>query len=84
MITDTKYLGVQEQVKAKALRALGLFKHSKKSLPSCDLQKMYRGIVEPHFSYCCSAWDVVEKLHSILFKRSRIELQTAALITLGD
>ena len=64
MITDTKYLGVQtddklqwdrhiEHVKAKALRALGL-KHAKKFLPSCDLQKMYRGIVEPHFSYCCS------------------------------
>ena len=45
MITDTKYLGVQiddklqwdrhiEQVKAKALRALGLIKHAKKFLPS--------------------------------------------------
>ena len=67
MITDTKYLGVQiddklqwdrhtEHVKAKALRALGLIKHAKKFLPSGDLQKMYRGIVEPHFSYCCSVW----------------------------
>ena len=67
MITDTKYLGVQiddklqwdrhiEHVKTKALRALGLIKHAKKFLPSGDLQKMYRGIVEPHFSYCCSVW----------------------------
>ena len=67
MITDTKYLGVQiddklqwdrhiEHVKAKALRALGLIKHAKKFLPLGDLQKMYRGIVEPHFSYCCSVW----------------------------
>ena len=67
MIIDTKYLGVQiddklqwdrhiEHVKAKALRALGLIKHAKKFLPSGDLQKMYRGIVEPHFSYCCSVW----------------------------
>ena len=65
MIADTTYLGVQiddklqwdrhiEHVKAKALRALGLIKHAKKFLPSVDLQKMYRGIVEPHFSYCCS------------------------------
>ena len=65
MITNTKYLGVQiydklqwdrhiKQVKAKALRALCLVKHAKKFLPSVDLQKMYRGIVEPHFSYCCS------------------------------
>ena len=67
MITDSKYLGVQiddklqwdrhiEHVKAKALRALGLIKHAKKFLPFGDLQKMYRGIVESHFSYCCSVW----------------------------
>ena len=67
MITDTKYLGVQiddklkwdchiEHVKAKTLRALGFIKHAKKFLPSDDLQKMYKGIVEPHFSYCCSVW----------------------------
>ena len=45
-----------EQVKTKALRALSLIKHAMKFLPSGDLQKMYRGIVEPHFSYCCSVW----------------------------
>ena len=67
MITDTKYLRVQiddklqwdrhiEQVKAKALRALSLIKHAKKFLPSGVLHKMYRGIVEPHSSYCCSVW----------------------------
>ena len=67
MITNTKYLGVQiddklqwdlhiEHVKAKALRALGLTKHATKFLPPGDLQKMYRGIVESHFSYCCSVW----------------------------
>ena len=67
MTTDTKYLGVQiddklqwdrhiEQLKVKALRALSLIKHAKKFLPSGVLQKMYRGIVEPHFSYGCSVW----------------------------
>ena len=65
VITDTKYLGVQIDdklqwdrhiKKAKALRALGLIKHAKKFLPSGVLQKIYRGIVEPHFSYCCSVW----------------------------
>ena len=78
MITDTKYLGVQiddklqwdrhiEQVKAKALQALGLIKHAKKFLPSGVLQKMYRGIFEPHFSYCCSVWDCCSetKLNSL-------------------
>ena len=53
MITDTKYLGVQiddklqwdrhiEQVKAKALQAIGVIKHAKKFLPVGELQKMYR------------------------------------------
>ena len=67
MITDTKYLGVQiddklqwdrhiEQGGAKTLRALCLIKLAKKFLPSDDMQKMYRGIVELHFSYCCSVW----------------------------
>ena len=65
MITNTKYLGIQideklqwdrhiEQVKAKSLRALGLITRAKKFLPSADLQKMYRGIIQPHFSNCCS------------------------------
>ena len=65
IITDTNDLGVQigdklqwdrhiEQVKAKALRVLGLIKHAKKFLPSGVLQKIYRGIVESHFSCCCS------------------------------
>ena len=65
----TEYLGVQiddklqwdrhiEKVKAKALRDLGsgLLKHSKKFLPIVELQEIYRGIVEPHFGYCCSVW----------------------------
>ena len=40
----------------RALQAVGLIKHAKKFLPSGDLRKMYRGIVEPHFSYCCLVW----------------------------
>ena len=28
----------------------------KKCIPLSDLQKMYKGIVESHFSYCCSIW----------------------------
>ena len=80
MITDTKYyLGVQigdklqwdrhiEQVKAKALQALGLIKHAKKFLPSGDLRKMYRDIVEPHFSYCCSVWGCSKTEHNFLQK----------------
>ena len=67
MIANAKYLGVQvdsqlnwdkhvDTIKTKANRALGLIKYSKKYLPSDVLNKMYRGIVEPHLSYCSSVW----------------------------
>ena len=67
MIANAKYLGVQvdsklnwdkhvDTIKTKANRALGLIKYSKKYLPSDALNKMYRGIVEPQLSYCCSVW----------------------------
>ena len=38
------------------LSVLLSIKYAKKFLPPGDLQKMYSGIVEPHFSYCCSVW----------------------------
>ena len=51
---------------------VGLIKYSKKYLPSDVLNKMYRGIVEPHLSYCCSVWgccseaklDVLQKIQN--------------------
>ena len=67
IVSSFKYLGVQvdnqlkwddhiDMVKKKALQALGLVKYSKKYLSSEVLAKMYRGLVEPHLSYCCSVW----------------------------
>ena len=67
MITNSRYLGVQidsnlnwdkhiDTIKTKANPALGLIKYSNKYLPSDMLNKMYREIVEPHLSYCCSVW----------------------------
>ena len=64
MITNRRYLGVQivsninldkhtDTIKTRANRAHGLIKYSKKYLPSDVLNKMCRGIVEPHLSYCC-------------------------------
>ena len=40
----------------KANRSLGLIKYAKKYLSSDVLYKMYRLIVEPRLSYCCSVW----------------------------
>ena len=83
MITNTRYVGVQidsnlnwdkhiDTIKTKANRALGLIKNSKKYLPSDVLNKMYRGIVEPHLIYFCSVWgccsesklDVLQKIQN--------------------
>ena len=67
MSTNTRYLVVQidsklnwdkhiDTIKTKANCAIGLIKYSKKYLPSDVLNKMHRGIFEPHLSYCCSVW----------------------------
>ena len=58
-MTKSNGIAILNMLKVKALRAFGLIKHAKKFLPSGDLQKMYRGIYEPHFSYCCSVWGLL-------------------------
>ena len=45
-----------DTIKTKANRSVGFIEYAKKYLPSEVLHKMYRGIVEPHLSYCCSVW----------------------------
>ena len=90
MITNTRYLGVQidsklnwdihiDTIKTKANRALGLIKYSKKYLPSDLLNKMYRGIVEPHLSYCCSVWGCCSE--SKLDVLQKIQNRAARIIT---
>ena len=67
IVEKTKYLGVQLDqhlvwdehttfLRAKVSRALGFLKYAKKLLPQETLSQIYRGIVEPHFRYCCSVW----------------------------
>ena len=41
-------------VRSRISRSLGFLKYAKKLLPKHTLCQMYRGIVEPHFRYCCS------------------------------
>ena len=60
-------------------RALGHIKHAKKFLLSGDLQKMYRGIVEPHFSYCCSVWGCCSE--TILNSLQKIQNRAARITT---
>ena len=67
VIDNAKYLGVQldkhlvwdehtKAVRSKISRSFCFLKYAKKLLPKHTLCRMYRGIVEPHFRYCCSVW----------------------------
>ena len=65
LVKNVEYLGVQldsnlnwnQHMKvlcSKVSRAIGFLKRAKQFVPKETLIKMYRGIVEPHFRYCCS------------------------------
>ena len=41
-------------VRTKLSRAIGLLKYCRRFLPQNTLSKTYRGIVAPHFRFCCS------------------------------
>ena len=67
IVEKTKYLGIQLDkhlfwdehtrfLRAKVSRAIGFLKYAKTILPQETLSQIYRGIVEPHFRYCCSVW----------------------------
>ena len=67
IVKNLKYLGVQlddnlawdQQTKllcSKISRALGFLKYAKKFVLKDTLIKMYHGIVELLFRYCCSVW----------------------------
>ena len=67
VVDNAKYLGVQLDkhlvwdertgaVRSRISRSLGFLKYAKKLPPKHTLCQMYRGIVEPHFRYCCSVW----------------------------
>ena len=63
----------------KANRSLGLIKYSKKYLPSDVLNKMYRGIVEPQLSYCCSVWGCCSE--SKINALQKIQNRAARIVT---
>ena len=64
VVANAKYLGIQtdkhlvwdkhtKALRSKISRSLGFLKYAMKLLPKHTLSQMYRGIVEPHFRYCC-------------------------------
>ena len=67
LVKNVKYLGAQldsnldwnQHMKvlcSKVSRAIGFLKYAKKFVPKEILIHTYRGIVVPHFRYCCSVW----------------------------
>ena len=43
-------------LQTKISRSLSFLKYAKKFLPLKILNLIYKGVVEPHFQYCCSVW----------------------------
>ena len=89
-VERTKYLGVQldchlvwdEHVKCmrtNVSRALGFLKYAKKFLPQDTLSKMYRGIVEPNFRYCCSVCGCCGKTQ--LYNLQKLQTRAARIVT---
>ena len=85
-----KYLGVIidrnldweehiSNVRTKVSRAIGFLKYSRKFLPQNTLSKMYWGIVEPRFRFCCSVWGCcgVTKLQTL----QKLQHRAARIVT---
>ena len=66
-------------VHTKVSRAIGFLKYSRKFLPQNTLSKMYSGIVEPHFRFCCSLWGCcgVTKLQTL----QKLQNRAARIVT---
>ena len=43
-------------VSTEVSKAIDFLRHSETFLPHETLKTLYKGIVEPHFRYCCSVW----------------------------
>ena len=67
VVDTTKHLGLQidnsldwkyhvSVLPSKVSKAVRALKHSKSILPLETTNKLYAGIVAPHFRYCCSVW----------------------------
>ena len=67
LINEAKYLGVvidncltweshTSALQKKISRAIGLLNYARNFVQPSTLINLYRSIIEPHFSYCCSVW----------------------------
>ena len=85
IVDTTKFLGLQMDnsldwkyhvsgLSSKVFKAVGFLKYTKYIVPLKTLDKLYAGILEPHFHYCSSVWgccsvgekNKLQKLHKKL------------------
>ena len=93
LVNETKYFGIMiddnlkwdsqiKNIQGKVLRALGLLKYAKRYAPLDRLNSMYKGIVEPHFNYCCSVWGSCGTTR--LNKLQKLQNRAARIVTDSD
>ena len=59
----------------KISSAIGFLKYTRKYLPQSTLIRLCRGIVEPHFCFCCSVWGNCGATQLQTLQSYRIEMQ---------
>ena len=76
-------------MRTKVSRVLGFLKYAKKFFTQDTLSKMYRGIVEPHFRYCCSVWGCygktrIDNLQKLQNRAARIVTNSSFRVSAAD
>ena len=91
VVDTTKYLGLQidnsldwkhhiSVLSSKVSKATGFLKYAKSNLPLETSLKLYAGIVEPHFRYCCSVWGCCGASEKSTCRSCKTELQEIAVL----
>ena len=86
VVDTTTYLGLQidnsldwkyhvSVISSKVSKSGGFLKHAKYILHLETLNKLHAGIVEPHFSYCCSVWGCCGVTEKTTCRNCKTELQ---------
>ena len=86
----TRYLGVNidssfdwkvhiKAISSKVSRAIGFLTHARNLLAQDTLKTLYKGIVEPHFRYCCSVWGCCGKTE--LNQLQKLQNRAARIVT---
>ena len=79
---NLKWDSQTKNIQGKVSWALGLLKYAKRYVPLGTLDSMYKGILEPHFNYCCSVWGSCGTTR--LNKLQKLQNRAARILTDSD